>query len=151
MTTGNLSINGSGSPGGTPTVNLNVPLYTIETRYYDPIKKSNELLPQHYWSLYNVDNPATVIASSVSTAAGVCTIMKPTTPLAKGEYGLALYPFPNDVRAAYLATKWAWIDLTTNQWVTPPPPAGPRIDRRKLVCVPFWNTPWKAQTYGGGF
>jgi hypothetical protein len=134
---------------GTPTVNLSTVLYTIKTQYFDPIKKSNQPLPPHYYALYQPGNGSTIFAGSASDDAGVSAIKMPN-PLPDGEYALALYPLPDDVRASYMSQNEAWIDLTTNKWVTPPPPAGPRLDKRKQVRIPYWSTVHKAY-YGGGF
>jgi hypothetical protein len=135
---------------GTPTIHLATLLYTIQGQYWDPIKKSNQPLPPHYWALYLPSSMSTIFPSAVSDAKGLCALKVPDTGLPDGEYALAMFPSVADVQKAYTTQNEAWIDLTTNLWVTPPPTTATRIDRRKQVRIPGWTTNIKA-FYGGGF
>jgi hypothetical protein len=135
---------------GTPTLHLATLLYTIQGQYWDPIKKSNQPLPPHYWALYQPSNVSTIFASAASDATGLCALKIPDTGLPDGEYALAMFPTVADVQKAYMAQNEAWVDLTTNLWVTPPPTTPTRVDRRKQVRIPMWTTNIKAY-YGGGF
>ena len=114
-------------------------------------------LPPHYWVLYQPSSKTISLRSDDSTAPatsqrrdGQCLIKAPEA-LADGEYALAFYPLPNDVKAAYVASQEAWIDLSTHQWVTPAPTADPRLETRKLLRLPLWTSGRKATIYGGGF
>jgi hypothetical protein len=133
---------------GTPTMNLQATLYTLQTQYWDPIKKSNQPLPPHYWALYQPGNTTAVECSGPSSDQGVSVIKMPN-PFPDGDYALAVYPIPTDARTAYATAKEGWIDLTTNKWFIPSA-ISPRLDKNKLVRIPQWDSMRKATNNGGG-
>jgi hypothetical protein len=133
---------------GTPTMQLQATLYTIQAQYWDPIKKSNQPLPPHYWALYKPGDTTVVQCSGPSSDKGV-SVMKMPNPFPDADYALAVYPIPNDARTAYTTAKEGWIDLTTNKWFIPSA-ISPRLDKNKLLRIPQWDSMRKATNNGGG-
>ncbi|MGD0530619.1 MAG: hypothetical protein ABSE49_36130, partial [Polyangiaceae bacterium] len=89
-----------------------------------------------------------VECSGPSSATGVSVIKMPN-PFPDGDYALAVYPIPNDARAAYTAAKEGWIDLSANKWFIPST-ISPRLDKNKLVRIPQWDSMRKSTSNGGG-